>query len=268
MGAVQDGHGQAVWRCARSAAIKRPAQLTKTPRADRCAQGGGRYVNHSITPTSGPLFDKGMHEGKGYFYRAEECQTFWARAEGAGAYCKDPMQMDRACVVNYTRFIPGDLTMFDVTTFETFLKKNASAPFLAYLALSTNHVPHYALPEWFHAYTDALGKPAGDYLGTLSQMDNSLGVLRGVLRKYGVESNTMVWFSTGQCLPAHNVFRLCDRRIFSRIYMAHRDTQTTVRTLWRIVSRSTLRHRLAPEASWLQPTVSGSAKPPSSKVFE
>jgi hypothetical protein len=170
-----------------------------------CVAGGGRYVNHSITPTSGPLFDKGMHEGKGYFYSAEECQTFWARAEGAGAYCKDPMQMDRACVVNYTRFIPGDLTMFDVTTFETFLKKNASAPFLAYLALSTNHVPHYALPEWFHAYKDALGKPAGDYLGTLSQMDNSLGVLRGVLRKYGVESNTMVWFSTGQCLSAHNV---------------------------------------------------------------
>ena len=155
-----------------------------------------KYVNHTIEPTSGPFFDKGMHEGKGYFYKAEDCQTFWTQADGAGAYSNDPTRMDRACVANYTKYIPGDLTLFDVQTFESFLKENVSAPFLAYIALSTNHVPHYALPEWFHAYTDALGKPAGDYLGTLSQMDNSLGVLRGVLRKYGVENNTMVWFST------------------------------------------------------------------------
>lgn len=48
----------------------------------------------------------------------------------------------------------------------------------------------------YHTYTDVFGKPAGDYLGTLSQMDNSLGVLREVLQKHGVEQNTMVWFST------------------------------------------------------------------------
>jgi hypothetical protein len=44
--------------------------------------------------------------------------------------------------------IPGDLTAFDVQLFERFVAENASAPFLAYIALSTNHVPHYALPEW------------------------------------------------------------------------------------------------------------------------
>ena len=27
------------------------------------------------------------------------------------------------------------------------------------------------MPEWFNAYKDAEGKPAGDYLGTISQMD-------------------------------------------------------------------------------------------------
>ena len=155
------------------------------------------YVNHTIHNTSGAFFDKGMSEGKGYFYTAEDCQTFWRPSPEAGAYCSDPTRMDRACVANYTHKIPGDLTRFDVGLFEEFLQRNKSAPFLAYIALSTNHVPHYALPEWYHAYTDKLGRPAGDYLGSLSQMDDSLGVLRSVLRKYGVENNTLVWFSTG-----------------------------------------------------------------------
>ena len=189
-----------------------------------CIAGGGMYVNHTIHNTSGAFFDKGMSEGQGYFYTAEDCQTFWRPAPEAGAYCSDPTRMDRACVANYTHKIPGDLTRFDVGLFEDFLKRNASAPFLAYVALSTNHVPHYgtyptarcahspnhasdthapftfpllALPEWYHAYTDKLGRPAGDYLGSLSQMDDSLGELRSVLRKYNVENNTLVWFSTG-----------------------------------------------------------------------
>ena len=162
-----------------------------------CIAGGGMYVNHTIHNTSGAFFDKGMSEGKGYFYTAEDCQTFWRPSPEAGAYCGDPTRMDRACVANYTHKIPGDLTRFDVGLFEEFLQRNKSAPFLAYIALSTNHVPHYALPEWYHAYTDKLGRPAGDYLGSLSQMDDSLGVLRSVLRKYGVENNTLVWFSTG-----------------------------------------------------------------------
>ena len=57
-------------------------------------------------------------------------------------------------------------------------------------------MPHYALPQWYHAYTDALGQPAGDYLGSLSQMDDSLGGLRRLLQSHGIEDNTMVWFAT------------------------------------------------------------------------
>lgn len=161
-----------------------------------CIAGGGFWVNHSIHPTSGPFFERGMNQGEGYFYDARDPQTFWYAAPDSGEYCNDPLQIDRACIANYTRKIPGDLTAFDVGLFEDFLRENASAPFLAYIALSTNHAPHFALPEWFHAYNDTLGKPAGDYLGSLSQMDNSLGRLRAVLRQYGVENNTMVWFST------------------------------------------------------------------------
>ena len=138
---------------------------------------------HAIHNTSGPFFDKGMHEGQGYFYDAYDCQTFWTAASNGtqnDPKCADPTTIDRGCVSNYSKKIPGDLTLFDVELFDTFLSENTTAPFLAYIALSTNHAPHYALPEWYHAYTDVFGKPAGDYLGTLSQMDSSLGVLRQV----------------------------------------------------------------------------------------
>eukprot|EP00038_Savillea_parva_P010847 m.193237 g.193237 ORF g.193237 m.193237 type:complete len:584 (-) comp18878_c0_seq1:120-1871(-) len=161
-----------------------------------CIAGGGSYVPHFIHNTSGPFFDKGMSVGQGYFRDAVDCQTFWTWSNTSGAYCSDPTKVDRDCVTNYSKKIPGDLTLFDVGLFEDFLEENVSAPFLAYIALSTNHVPHYALPEWYHAYTDNLGNPAGDYLGSLSQMDDSLGKLHEVLIKHGVNDNTMVWFST------------------------------------------------------------------------
>ena len=69
--------------------------------------------------------------------------------------------------------------------FEEFLARKApggseSAPFLAVIWLHTNHMPHPAMPEWYHAYTDENEQPAGDYLGTISQMvRGSLGELAG-----------------------------------------------------------------------------------------
>ena len=166
-----------------------------------CIAGGGEFVHHAIHNTSGKFFDRGMHEGKGYFYNAVDCQTFWTSAKpedvAEGINCSDPTQIDRSCVSNYSKFIPGDLTLFDAQLFDSFLSQDTqNTPFLAYIALSTNHVPHYALPEWYHAYNDTFGKPAGDYLGSLSQMDHSLGILRRILTKHGVENNTMVWFTT------------------------------------------------------------------------
>jgi hypothetical protein len=58
------------------------------------------------------------------------------------------------------------------------------------LWLHTNHMPHPSMPEWFHAYEDANGQPAGDYLGTLSQMDHQIGRLRAMLKTHNVADNT------------------------------------------------------------------------------
>lgn len=58
------------------------------------------------------------------------------------------------------------------------------------LWLHTNHMPHPSMPEWYHAYEDANGQPAGDYLGTLSQMDHQIGRLRAMLKTHKVADNT------------------------------------------------------------------------------
>ncbi len=121
-----------------------------------------------------------------------------------------------------------------------------AAPFMAHLWLHTNHEPHPAvsvscgtmrrshrcthsvlydvrvcvctsrramraqLPQFYFAYNDTDGNPAGDYLGTLTQMDAQIGRLRKMLRAYGVANNTLLWFLSdngphvmpGEMMPA------------------------------------------------------------------
>ena len=68
----------------------------------------------------------------------------------------------------------GDDSAYIMDVFEEFLADRERRRAL-HLWLHTVHLPHPAMPEWFHAYQDAHGAPAGDYLGTLSQMDAQIG---------------------------------------------------------------------------------------------
>lgn len=104
------------------------------------------------------------------------------------------------CTANMTTKIMGDDSLLMMDQFEEFLIRKApggkeEAPFLAVLWLHTNHMPHPSMPEWFHSYTDANGQPAGDYLGTLSQMDHQIGRLRAMLKTHNVADNTALWFT-------------------------------------------------------------------------
>jgi arylsulfatase A-like enzyme len=86
--------------------------------------------------------------------------------------------------------------------FEEFLERKTGgpekSPFLAVLWLHTNHEPHPALPQFYHNYTDVFGDPAGDYLGTLTQMDVQIGRLRQMLKDKGVADNTLLWYTAGE----------------------------------------------------------------------
>jgi len=108
--------------------------------------------------------------------------------------CQQADSTTRDCVGNFTQKIEGDDSLHIVGVFEDFLKRQ-TGPWMAQLSLHTNHEPHPSLPEWYNAYTEAEGGPAGDYLGTLSQMDNAIGSLVDVLKQNNAYDNTMLWFT-------------------------------------------------------------------------
>lgn len=106
--------------------------------------------------------------------------------------------LQQDCVGNLTTKIPGDDSEYIMDVFEEYLTRKTGSekqPFLAMLWLHTVHEPHPSLPQFYHNYTDAFGDPAGDYLGTITQMDVQIGRLRQMLKDKGVADNTMVWYT-------------------------------------------------------------------------
>jgi hypothetical protein len=125
------------------------------------------------------------------------CTNYWFPTNDTSAACASPARASLACVTNSTTKIPGDDSLFQLARFEAFLNASLAAgkPFFATMQLHTNHQPHPALPEFFHAYNDSNGQPAGDYLGTLTQMDAAVGALVALLRGAGVFNNTLIWYA-------------------------------------------------------------------------
>ena len=139
------------------------------------------------------------------------CMNYWQLANDSDKdsnECRSAQAATRSCVTNATTKITGDDAVYIIDSFEAFLNRStvrphqvSSSPFLAVLWLHTIHMPRGALPQYFHAYKDAFGDPAGDYLGALSQMDVQLGRLRQLLQVKQLADDTMLWFSSdnGPC---------------------------------------------------------------------
>eukprot|EP01063_Lacrimia_lanifica_P013714 TRINITY_DN2032_c0_g1_i3.p2 TRINITY_DN2032_c0_g1~~TRINITY_DN2032_c0_g1_i3.p2 ORF type:complete len:721 (+),score=249.85 TRINITY_DN2032_c0_g1_i3:55-2217(+) len=211
-------HGFDVWHATEASAESSTPNCGCDP-AWR-AQGNGCIVGGGAWTTSEAL----------------ECTNYWRWAKDAGALdakCFEAASTDRSCVANLTQKIEGDDSEYIMDLFEAWLtddvglgggQGDAKAPFFAFLWLHTNHEPHYALPEWFHKYKDVKGDWAGDYLGTISQMDAQIGRLRALLKAKGVEESTMVWFTAdngahtakrpGGQLAASNGLRQCKGSVF------------------------------------------------------
>ena len=145
--------------------------------------------------------------GGNFSSKTYACTNYWAPTDLSPAHAPTNAACASAanatlsgCTANMTTKIMGDDSMLMMDLFEEFLVRKApggkeAAPFLAVLWLHTNHMPHPSMPEWYHAYEDANGQPAGDYLGTLSQMDHQIGRLRAMLKTHGVADNTALWFT-------------------------------------------------------------------------
>jgi len=89
--------------------------------------------------------------------------------------------------------VPGDDSIFIVEKFTEFLDERVadSKPWLAHLCLHSIHEPHPAMPEFYALYQND-----PDYLGTLTQMDSAIGVLRREIASRSMGDNTVVFMTT------------------------------------------------------------------------
>jgi len=183
-------HGYDEWHATEASASSSTTNCGCVPQwknqGNGCITGGGVWKNQAL-----------------------ECTNYWEPTDLDAKHVPLPSRKacrqtaaTRGCVANLTTKIEGDDSQYMMDVFEDFLKRKSSGgseagPWYAHLSIHTNHVPHPALPEWFHAYKEAEGGPAGDYHGTISQMDAAIGRLTKMLKTYGAHENTMVWFSAG-----------------------------------------------------------------------
>ena len=127
-----------------------------------------------------------------------DCTNFWMPTDATAPRpeCHAPKSATLSCVTNSTVKVAGDSTVHMLDRLAAFVNASVAAakPFFAAFELHTNHLPHPSLPEFYHLYNGTDGLPAGDYLGTLSQMDAGMGALRQMLADMGVTNNTLVWY--------------------------------------------------------------------------
>lgn len=98
----------------------------------------------------------------------------------------------------YNKYIRGD-SSFLVDKFEQHLKKVVALhqPFFILLSFHDVHQKFYALDPFYTMYQQkGYNKDSIHYYGAISQLDEAVGRVRKLLRKYGVSENTLVWFSS------------------------------------------------------------------------
>ena len=175
-------HGFDEWRSTEASAPSSTTNCDCNPiwgqEGNGCIDGGGKWAQHG-----------------------EGCTNYWYPMDNVSHSCRNMSAphsiLAQHCVTNETKKIQGDDSKYIVDHFETFVQKNVALnqPFLALLWFHTVHEPHPAMPEFYHAYKDVYGDPAGDYLGTITQMDVQIGRIRNIVLENGIHNNTMIWYT-------------------------------------------------------------------------
>lgn len=169
-------------------------------------------VNHTeppgrepVTPCRGQKPDplpSGGHSGCSLQHHGDQCVVAGGVLSSWNYPCTDyyyPNASDPRNVSgladwgNPDNKVPGDDTLFIAQRFQRFLDDRVRdhRPWLAHLCLHSIHEPHPAMPEYWHMY-----KNDPDYLGTLTQMDKGIGVIREALAARGMDNNTVIFFTT------------------------------------------------------------------------
>ncbi len=114
--------------------------------------------------------------------------------------CKDYHYMDKKSdkLQAYHDSIIGD-SDFILDMFEKYLQESHSSekPFFVILAFHDVHRVYYALDPYYTMYRkQGYSGDVTHYYGAISQLDQAIGRVRGLLETYGIKNNTFVWFSS------------------------------------------------------------------------
>ena len=100
---------------------------------------------------------------------------------------------------SYPQQIVGDDSNFLLKLFSAFLDDAVSSgqPFFVYLPLHAVHIRYIATKE-YRDYYHSLGYNLNEanYYGTITAMDKAIGEVRELLKRYKVNNNTMLWFTS------------------------------------------------------------------------
>eukprot|EP01052_Picozoa_sp_SAG31_P030070 SAG31_NODE_3053_length_4739_cov_24.623060_2_plen_271_part_00 len=129
------------------------------------------------------------------------CSTYW-----------HPDPSSSSGVANITEKIEGSDGDFFVDKMQTFVHESIaeSKQWLAVLMLHYIHLPHPAMPTYFEKRKDSKDP---DYIGTLQQLDDTIGELVSVLKTAEVWNDTLLFYTSG-----NNAQRF-DRSVYSSVVL-------------------------------------------------
>ena len=132
----------------------------------------------------------------GHYKGPPPCTNYHTMAESG----KGPLKA-------YPKPIKGDDSYFLLEHFRKFLDTTVESgqPFFIYLPFHTPHIRYVATPEYRQRYLSRRRSTTNqaDYYGAITAMDEVVGHVRELLRKYNVSDNTMVWFTSDNGPQVH-----------------------------------------------------------------
>ena len=121
----------------------------------------------------------------GHYTDTPPCTNYYSRDDELGV------------LLALTHPLMGDDPDFLVTLVEEFLQtvNKSGRPFFLYLPFHSVHIRYIASMRYIERYKKAnYGQDEIDYYGAISAMDNAVGLIRDLLKKYNLSDDTMTWF--------------------------------------------------------------------------
>ena len=107
---------------------------------------------------------------------------------------------------SWPEVIEGDDSLFIYERFAEFLQDVvfSEQPFFAYVAFHAVHIPYFATEYHYNHYiSQGYNSDQANYYGVITAMDEAIGKIKSLLKRYGVSDNTLLWFTSDNGPPTN-----------------------------------------------------------------